>query len=102
MSSCEFDKEEAGSQDCSDGGYPTHLTKNWSWRRYLRESKMRSTSYSSSPSSVITGGGSSKDLPGMVFGLCGVRSEAWNTSWIFIVLGSFRRKAVLPTCSVTW
>ena len=53
-----------------------------------------SISHSGSPPSILMGGGSRKFGPCISVSLKGVRSEAWNTRWIFQIGGSWRRYAM--------
>src|SRR3954454_22388318 len=82
---------ERGSQDASWSGYPTHLTRYSRALRRRRESRMRSTSYSSWSSMVMAGGGGEpvEMRSVMVAGAVYARSRfTWKTRWMLRDAGS--------------
>src|SRR6267143_5489241 len=89
----ECSRFDSGSQVQSTRfGYPFHLTRYWSFLLYIRESRISSTS-NSSTSFTITGGGLSGCCwEGYLGSLYGVRRDSLNTGWIFFkVNGRVRR-----------
>ena len=63
--------------------YPFHFTKTWRWWPLVRLFKIRSTSYSSSPSTIIAGGRkSSWRWFGKGSAAARFKRLAWNTLWI--------------------
>ena len=85
-------KLDSGSQDLSASSYPSQWTRYCRFPRWIRESKISSTSLWSSPSISIGCGASCLWLENVSFDL-GSRSETWNTGWIFIVGGRCNLKA---------
>ena len=85
-----------GSQVFSDVGKPFHLTRNSTFPRRIRESKIFSTSNSSWLSMINGhGGGISLTKRDFVYALS---KETWNTGCIFILLGNSSSKDTALIC----
>src|ERR1700679_684742 len=93
----------SGSQVHSVGfGYPSHLTRYFSFPRENLESIISSTTYSSSPSTMTGGGGGGCFCDAYCGGVNGVRNTSLNTGWIFFhVAGSLSLYDEAPTFFIT-
>ena len=100
MYSWEFERFSTGSQVLSSIGYPFQCTRYLSFPRYIFESTISSTSYSSTLSIISGGGGTSVFWSADEGFTYECRSTSLKTGWIrFHCTGNFNRYDAFPIFS---